>query len=166
MQLLTTYAAHPSMTAMAHYCWAHQTAHQLQIDDVEVLVATLGAMVVDGYKLGEDTTRHAPDCLLDVIRLGRDSDGYAEHTDQAVAGRVAADPVSMVIEAVPAGEQLDAERRGEQHDETCPWCPKQCRSCPGSRSDCECYEHQPDPNAPTPLDRGPGLPDAEAGADQ
>lgn len=26
----------------------------------------------------------------------------------------------------------------------CPWCPTDCKSCPGNRADCECYSHQPD----------------------
>jgi len=125
MNLTTMFDAGPTRAAMALYCWPHRATHQLQVADVEVLVAALGAMVVDGYQLGDGDTRHAPDCLLDVIRLGYDPEGYGEHVEQAIACRLADDPVSSVIESVPgvpAGEQLDAERRGERSG-FCDPCP-------------------------------------------
>jgi|GEM_PF-6750387 len=192
MQLFTTYAASPGLAAMAVYCWQHRATHQLQLEDVEVLVYVLGAMVVDGYKLGDDSTQHAPDCPIEMVQLGRNAEGYAEHVEQGIDGRSADDPVSSVIEAVPsigpqicqmasarcpghaavpAGEQLDAERRGQSSPEGRDKYPggavaedrcALCQSTDFHAPRCAGMSEQ----ARKRINRGPVLPDAEAGADQ
>lgn len=143
------------------YCPGHRALHVLPVADVEVLVHTLGLMVVDGFKLGDDEHRHSPDCLLDVILIGRDVEGYAEFTEQAVEAReqgpdsersvVGEDRrAAQFFGAKPtiedkvqlmdtlAGEHLDAERRGHPIEAAECTPERPCRQCTTSPIDTKC----------------------------
>lgn len=76
------------------YCWQHRTAHAFPLADVERIIYTLGAAVIDDYDsgyrdgwddkrvdapFGKERTRQEadpPDCLLTVLPGAGDSDLY------------------------------------------------------------------------------------------
>lgn len=116
-----------AVLSMNVYCWPHRAVHTLSLNDVEALVYTLGVMAVDGYQLGDGEQPHAQDCPLDVLRLGHNPEGYAEHVEQGVVCRVA-----LLVDELPAGELLDADRRGQLVDGSldCPECRSgKCGNC-------------------------------------
>jgi hypothetical protein len=115
---------------MNFYCWPCRTVHAFGLEDVEKIVYALGAAEILAYDSGYqdatdriERTRPAEGpsaCLRTALRDADNPEVFAEHTEQGVECRAAADccDVPTGIGArhdcpAPAGEALDAERRGD-----------------------------------------------------
>lgn len=56
--------------------------------------------------------------------------------------------VDLLAEVETEATAVEVDRDAAIAAGGCPWCPIDCRSCPGNRADCECYSHQPDGDVP------------------
>lgn len=81
----------PQVAGLNLYCWPCRTVHQFDLDDVEKIVYTLGASEWDGWNDAHmPSGDEHPQCLREILRLADNPEGYAEHVEQGVECREAA----------------------------------------------------------------------------
>jgi hypothetical protein len=113
----------PAFRRLRLYCWPCNGVHEFALPDVEQIIYALGMAEVEAFRLGgvigeqtqcRELADAGPSCLRHILSAAGDADLSAEHVEQGVICRAAADTVTPGV--LPAGEQLDAERRGQDAD--------------------------------------------------
>jgi hypothetical protein len=84
-------AEEPQVQAMNLYCWPCRTVHQFPLADVEKLVYALGADAQDGWSETAVVSMDEPDCLNELLKAAGNPEAYAEHVEQGIECREAAE---------------------------------------------------------------------------
>lgn len=91
----------PIFRLLRLYCWQHNEVHEFTLDDVEQIIYALAAGVPNAYGLGADHPEFGhlceaakPECPIDTLRSAGDIELFAEHVEQGVECRAAAEQIT------------------------------------------------------------------------